>query len=170
MTFDEIPQFTKQGSWRANVDIETLVRRIDIWVKEYGLQLNPDSQRGHVWTEAQQSAFAEFILRGGMTGRDLYFNQPGWMADFSGEFVCVDGLQRITALQRFANNELKAFGQSFREFGGRLNQLNHYMTAHGNNLQTRREVLQWYIEMNAGGTPHSKAEIDRVKSMIDRPP
>ena len=104
MTFDEIPQFTKPGSWRADMDIETLVRRIDVWVKEYGLQLNPDFQRGHVWTEEPQRAFVEFILRGGMTGRDLYFNQPGWMVDFEGEFVCVDGLQRITALQRFTNS------------------------------------------------------------------
>lgn len=170
MTFDEIPQFTKPGSWRADMDIETLVRRIDVWVKEYGLQLNPDFQRGHVWTEEQQRAFVEFILRGGMTGRDLYFNQPGWMVDFEGEFVCVDGLQRITALQRFTNNELKAFGQYFREFGGRLNLLNHYMTAHVNNLKTRREVLQWYIEMNEGGTPHNKEEIARVQAMLEQQP
>ncbi len=71
MTFDEIPQFTKQASWRADMDIETLVKRVDVWVNEYGLQLNPDFQRGHVWAEEQQIAFVEFILRGGMTGRDL---------------------------------------------------------------------------------------------------
>ncbi|MBR0312818.1 MAG: DUF262 domain-containing protein [Oscillospiraceae bacterium] len=170
MTFDEIPRFTKQASWRADMDIETLVKRIEVWVDEYGLQLNPDFQRGHVWTEEQQIAFVEFIPRGGMTGRDLYFNHPGWMVDFEGEFVCVDGLQRITALQRFANNEIKPFGQYFREFGGRLNLLHHYMTAHINNLKTRKEVLRWYIEMNEGGTPHSKEEIARVRTLMERSP
>ena len=170
MTFEEIPKFTKQASWRVDMDLETLVKRMDSWEKEEDLQLNPIFQRGHGWTENQQSAFIEFILRGGLTGRDLYFNQPGWMADFTGPFVCVDGLQRITAIRRFMNNEVKAFGQYFREFGGRLNRAEYSMIVHVNNLQTEREVLQWYIEMNEGGTPHSKEEIDRVRAMLERSP
>ena len=38
---------------------------------------------------------------------------------------------------------------------------------HVNNLKTKREVLQWYIDMNAGGTPHTTEEIERVKKLID---
>lgn len=166
MTFDEIPQFTKPASWRVDMDLTTLVTRIETWVHDEGLQLNPDFQRGHVWTESQQIAFVEFILRGGTTGRDLYFNQPGWMADFTGDFVCVDGLQRITAIQRFMNNEIQVFGQYYHEFGGKPNAMNHCMIVHVNNLKTKREVLKWYIEMNSGGTPHSKEEIERVQAMM----
>ena len=33
-------------------------------------------------------------------------------------------------------------------------------------LKTEKEVLQWYVDMNAGGTPHTNEEIERVKSMI----
>lgn len=36
-----------------------------------------------------------------------------------------------------------------------------------NNLKTREEVLQWYIDFNAGGTVHSKEEIDRVKKLLE---
>ena len=36
-----------------------------------------------------------------------------------------------------------------------------------NDLKTEKEVLQWYIDMNAGGTSHSKEEIDRVKKMLE---
>ena len=36
-----------------------------------------------------------------------------------------------------------------------------------NDLKTEKEVLQWYVDMNAGGTPHSNEEINRVRSMID---
>lgn len=35
-----------------------------------------------------------------------------------------------------------------------------------NDLKTEKEVLQWYIDMNAGGTPHTSDEIERVKRMI----
>ena len=38
---------------------------------------------------------------------------------------------------------------------------------HVNNLKTKKEVLQWYIDMNAGGTPHTTKEIERVKKLID---
>ena len=36
-----------------------------------------------------------------------------------------------------------------------------------NNLKSEKEVLQWYIDMNAGGTPHTSEEIKRVKKMIE---
>ena len=34
-------------------------------------------------------------------------------------------------------------------------------------LQTRAEVLQHYIDINAGGTPHSADEIERVRGAAD---
>lgn len=36
-----------------------------------------------------------------------------------------------------------------------------------NNLKSEKEVLQWYIDMNAGGTPHTNEEIERVEKMIE---
>lgn len=36
-----------------------------------------------------------------------------------------------------------------------------------NNLKSEKEVLQWYVDMNAGGTPHASEEIERVKKMIE---
>lgn len=35
-----------------------------------------------------------------------------------------------------------------------------------NDLKTEKEVLQWYVDMNSGGTPHTNEEIERVKKMI----
>ena len=37
-----------------------------------------------------------------------------------------------------------------------------------NDLKTEKEVLQWYVDMNAGGTPHTSEEINRVKKMIEK--
>lgn len=41
-------------------------------------------------------------------------------------------------------------------------------TINVNDLKTEREVLQWYVDMNAGGTPHTKEEIQKVKDMISK--
>lgn len=46
--------------------------------------------------------------------------------------------------------------------------LNSYsLIFHINDLKSKKEVLQWYLDMNAGGTPHTSEEIERVKKMIE---
>ena len=63
------------------------------------------------------------MLRGGITGRDLYFNHPGWMRDWKGEFVMVDGKQRLEAIRRFFHNEIPAFDSLFKGFTDKINNL-----------------------------------------------
>lgn len=171
MKFSEIPKFTREASYQVDMPLEHLVRQIGEWEREDGLQLNPDFQRGHVWTEQQQIKYIEFILKGGKTGRILYFNNPSqhWPVSDSAynDFVCVDGLQRITAIQRFLGNEIMVFGQRYSDFGGKTDFVRHGMKVNINDLKTKREVLQWYIEMNDGGTPHTEQEIERVKRLME---
>lgn len=166
MKFKDIPKFTRAGSWQASMGWKYLIEWINENIRESDLQLNPDFQRGHVWTVEQQIAYIEFRLRGGTSGKTIYFNCPGWMNDFDGDFVCVDGLQRITAIQKFLNNEIKVFGCYYRDFEDKLpSELD--MIVNVNNLKTREEVLRWYIEMNSGGVQHTEDEINRVKIMLN---
>lgn len=167
--FRDIPQFTAEGSYAVDYPLDRLVR----WIREEetreNLNLCPDFQRGHVWTEEQQVAYVTFLLRGGKTGRTLYFNFPSWRRQVPdgayNEYVCVDGLQRITAITRFVDNEFSVFGSFYREFEDRLSLMNT-MRVNINDLKTREEVLRWYIEMNAGGTPHTEKEINRIRDML----
>ena len=115
---------------------------IDKWTEQDDLQLNPDFQRGHVWTEEQQIKFLEFVLHGGKTGRILYFNNPYWhicrpKTGYT-DFVCVDGLQRITAIQRFMRDEIRVFGLLYSEFEGDTDLIRHSMKVNVNDLKTKR--------------------------------
>ncbi len=164
--FKDVPQFTKTPTYSVTVSLSTLKRFVSQSISENGLQLNPDFQRGHVWSEAQQIAYVEYILRGGKSGRDVYFNHPEWNSGGKGVYVCVDGLQRITALLRFVNDEIPAFGYLYSEYEDNL-RLHQGIIWNVNDLQTRKEVLTWYLEMNEGGTPHTKEELERVRKMIE---
>ena len=168
--FRDIPLFTREASYQVDYPMDHFIRYIDDEVTTMNLQLCPDFQRGHVWTEKQQIAYLEFFLRGGKTGRDIYFNCPSWHRPVKegayDDYVCVDGLQRITAFRRFLNNEIKVFGSYRNEFTDSPRLLNDTIRLHVNDLKTRREVLQWYIDMNAGGTPHTKKEITRVTQLL----
>lgn len=167
--YRDIPQFTSEGSYAVDMEPRYLVDWIQEEITTMGLNMCPDFQRGHVWTGEQQKAYIEYCLRGGRSGMDLYFNCPWWndgrrTGDYQ-EYVCVDGLQRITAWMAFLENKIDVFGYFYRDFTDRW-PCKITMRVHVNNLQTRREVLRWYIDMNAGGTPHTKAEIERVRELL----
>lgn len=171
MDFRDIPQYmTNKANYHIDVGLKYFNGQIKEFVEQEGLILNPDFQRGHVWNESQQMLFVEHILKGGRQGRDLYFNKPSWhisaKTDYD-DFVCVDGLQRITSIMKFMNNELKAFGFYHNEFTGTIREVTTGMSIYINDLQYKKDVLQWYVEMNSGGTPHTIEEINRVKKMIE---
>lgn len=170
MRYHDIPQFTKESVWDVDMAPPYLLSWIENEQKDCGLILNPDFQRGHVWMKEQQIAYLEFQFRGGKSGRDLYFNCPywPWLPTGTGyeDYVCVDGLQRITAWAAFLNNEVPVFGHFCNEFTDRF-PVGITMKVHINNLKTRKEVLQWYLGLNAGGTPHSREELDRVAKLLE---
>lgn len=170
MRFKDIPQLTRAGRYQVNIPIRYIPDKIKEWEEDeyYSLQMNPNFQRGHVWTEEQQIKYVEYLLRGGKSANIIYFNFPSWMCgkmtDYD-DFVCVDGLQRITTVLRFIGNEIKVFGSYFKEFEDRL-PLDVDLIFNVNDLKTEREVLQWYIDINSAGTPHTNDEIERVRKMI----
>lgn len=116
MRFRDIPPFT-MAHYKVDVSLQEIERTLASYQKQ-GLALEPDFQRGHVWTETQQIRYVEYLLREGVSGRAIYFNQPGWMKDWHGDFVLVDGLQRLTACLRFLRNKIPAFGSYVCEYEG----------------------------------------------------
>lgn len=168
--FKEIEKFTFSGGYAVDVDFKYLPTMLKRYEEEFNLEMCPDFQRGHVWTKKQQIAFIEFVIRGGLTGKSIYFNFPDWMGDYNPKdrMVLVDGLQRLTAVLRFMDDKLPILGgyRKSQITGTRWN--NIYFRFHINNLKTRAEVLKWYLEMNSGGVVHSKKELDRVQQLLDQ--
>lgn len=59
------------------------------------------------------------------------------------------------------------FGSYFKEYEDPRILIRHTIKININDLQTEKEVLQWYIDMNNCGTQHSEEEIERVKRIIE---
>lgn len=167
MKFKDIPKFTRTPAQGTTIPLDYLKQRIEEHVSDMHLQLCPDFQRGHVWTTNQKIAYVEYLLRGGQSGRNIYFNHPGWMTSFKGDYVLVDGLQRITACLDFINGKIPVFGYYYNEFEDPLRFAGVDLIFYINNIKKRKDVLIWYLEMNSGGTPHTQSELDRVKKLLD---
>jgi hypothetical protein len=137
-----------------------------------GLDLDPDFQRGHVWTEQKQIEFVEYCLKGGAGSRDIYFNHPGWNTHYKGLMTLVDGKQRLESVRKFLRNELPIFdGHCLNDFDKPKRMLrisDAYLNFHVNNLKTRKELLQWYLEINTGGVVHTDEEINKVRDLLEK--
>jgi len=149
-TFKSIVPFVPDGSYSTHVPRSDISWTLDKWKERTtvenktaydGLILDPDFQRPHVWTQKQQIACIEYALRGGRSGRDIYWNNPTWHTDFSQPTVLVAGKQRIEAVLRFLDGTLPAFGHKFNEWNGPWRNKPFFIFS-VNNLPTRKEVLQ----------------------------
>lgn len=167
MRFRDVPQFSGWGNYVVDHGWRHLLDTLERYQEEYGLELCPDFQRGHVWTPHQQTAFVEYGLRGGHYSMNILTNCVGWLRGMSGPFQMVDGLQRVTAVLRFLRNEVPVFGgHYFRDFEDNMSPMEPRFRWYVNDLNTRAEVLSWYLDLNSGGTVHTARELDRVRDLL----
>ncbi|MDH0436491.1 DUF262 domain-containing protein [Aeromonas caviae] len=142
-----------------------------------GLNLEPDFQRGHVWTHEQRVAFIEGIFRGtvGESQRIIQFNVPHWDdenhgGDLPNEIQIVDGLQRLTTVRMFMAGEIAIFGGlKASDLDGSkyaVNRPSYRLQFAIHNFANRADLLRYYLAINSGGTPHSTSEIERVKGLL----
>lgn len=167
MKLSEIKTLKDFGKYHFDLELKSLPRWIEEHQREYGLQLRPDFQRGDRWSLAQQIAFVEFLLKGGKT-QPILLNHPLWTKGLDAPFVCVDGLQRLTALLKFLEGKLPVFGGHYAADIEDLNNVLRqcHLRIYINELKTEAEVLEWYLELNSGGTPHTAEELDKVRVML----
>lgn len=176
MKFADIPQFDQFGSYAVHIGWDYLPAQVVRHVLQMGLDLDPDFQRGYVWTHDQKVRYVEYILRGGKYGRDLYFNCVNWQKGDLGEYVLVDGKQRLDAVFGWLSNEYPVFVGEFgresgwyrRDFTGYMRVTGPHFIWHVNDLSERDAVLRQYIALNTGGTVHDQAEIARVSALLGK--
>lgn len=168
----------RTAKYEVDHDWRYLEKALEGYGNDYGgLDLNPDFQRGHVWSNDQQRHYIENVLRGvvSSSGFLVQLNCPNWDMDdheYKGDLPlgmqCIDGLQRITAIQRFIAGEIRPFGLLHSDLNGSrfsMRGSSYRLRVAIHNFKTRADLLQHYIDLNAGGTPHTQEEIDRVRKL-----
>jgi hypothetical protein len=168
LDYKDIKSFTRGANYRVDIPLDYIIESLDRYKRDYNLDMDPDFQRAHVWNEEKQVRFIEFILRSGQSSREIYFNCPNWMGlDNVGPMVLVDGKQRLEAIRRFMADEIEIFGgYKMSETDRRCWRISQTLKFNINNLDTRAEVLQWYLDINDGGVIHTSKEIQKVRDLL----
>ena len=182
MKYADIPKFP-HPNYTVNIEFEY----IEEWLAEHNkdiikLDLDPEFQRGYVWTEEQKVQYMEYVLKGGFSGRDIYFNCPTWHNLTSAKgfnvLTIIDGKQRLNAVLSFLHNEIKVYGEYYKDwisFGQiygdkRTDKLGHdaNFIVHIHNIPNEIEVVKWYLGMNTGGSIHTKQDINIAKEYLNK--
>lgn len=165
----------RTAKWQADYDWDDLEDGLArLATRHGGLELNPDFQRGHVWSKAQQTHFIENCLRGvvASSGFLLQFNCPGWFDDVASTDLpsclqCVDGLQRYTAVTEFMKGNVQPFGFTAEQLSStQFSPRRFHMKVAVHDFAKRADLLEHYLAINAGGTPHSADELERVRGLL----
>lgn len=163
-----------------------LGRLEDSFQNLYNTDINPDYQRGHVWTDEQRRRYVGFVIQGGQN-RPLIINEGpkgngvGWPGrenedSYTFRTELVDGKQRYTSLTKWFNGALAA-----RLYDGstlhieELEQDDKSMRLLRSTIRirlgmvklNRTETLRYYLRLNGGGTAHSDDELERVREMLE---
>lgn len=164
----DVPQFTRYATYKVDMPWSYLEKWLNDLKEQFGdnLQLDPDFQRNHVWDQEKQIKYVEYILRGGLGSKTILWNCPGWQkSNDMGPMVLVDGKQRLEAVRKFLRNELPVFGHFLNEYHDKPRDIICSFSMNINDLETRYEVLMWYIDVNDGGVAHTKEEIEKVRKL-----
>lgn len=166
-----------KAAWMADFPLSYLEQSLARLAEDYGgCNLTPDFQRGHAWSRQQQERFVEALIRGALPPSSMLiqFNCPHWenssyTGDLPREIQCIDGLQRLTALRKFLSGDIRAFGFAIDEFAGTrfdLRQPLWTVKLAIHSFQSKAQLLQFYLDLNGGGTPHTPEELARVRKML----
>lgn len=155
----------------------SLAGTLDEYRDDYGLNLNPDYQRGRVWEPSQKALYIENVFRGVVPPETmvLQWNCPQWedgtyAGELPREMQIVDGLQRLTTVLDYLKGDVMPFGRGIDDFTGtdfdvRMRvRFRFRFSVHS--FSTRQALLQHYLDLNTGGTPHSQKEIQRVHKLL----
>lgn len=161
MKFSEIKKFPF-----ANYSINVSWQFLPSWLKSqaefFNVQLDPPFQRGYKWNMDQKITFIEYQLKGGFSGKDIFWNSPNWNGHIIKNDVLqlVDGKQRISTVLDFLDNKIKVFnGYSINDFEDKLPYIEPDFKFHVNNLKSQMDVVDWYLGLNTGGSIHTEEDL-----------
>lgn len=165
-TQNEGPRYAKRLAWNHHVPthLSGLLRRATM----EELRDNPDYQRGYVWQDRDRELFLDAVFRGRELGLFVFVQFP--VPDYFYEVL--DGKQRLNCLKDFFQGRFRYQGRLWYEFSGHdrsivLSTMTQYVELDGGRMK-RSELLEVFLEVNAGGVPQTPAHLDHVRELLEQ--
>ena len=136
----------------------------------FGIDFNPDYQRGYVWNEADKELLLDSIFKNIDIGKFvlIHLSDSEWMERGFG-YEILDGKQRLTALIEFYENKLSYKGKYYNDLSRKDKRaFNEHQIAVAEVRETdKKTVLKYFLMLNRTGKSMDESHLTEVEKMLD---
>ena len=148
-----------------NTTIESLL----FYFYNFGIDMNPDYQRGFVWSDEDKEKLLDSVFCGIDIGKFVLISRPQskWLEnDLSYEIL--DGKQRLNVLLDFYEDKLTYRGLTFSQLSMKdRNYFRNRMVSVATAKDVSRDaILRYFLALNRGGRVMDPEQIEKVEQML----
>ena len=133
----------------------------------FGVDLNPDYQRGNIWDNDDKVNLIDSIFNNNEIGR-FCLNRREYSKDKLYEII--DGKQRLTTIIEFITNKFKYKNKYWYELHPRDRDRFTGMRVQIAELQesNKKIIYRYFLKMNVSGRQQDKEHIEYVKELLEK--
>lgn len=136
----------------------------------FGVDFNPDYQRGEVWDDDDRQKLLDSLFNGRDIGRFVFKELPYTRIEKDRcYYEIVDGKQRMLTLLAYFENRFPYKGVYYNDLSSKDKDwlMNAPIgVAEINQSATRAEVLEVFLALNEGGKPVAKEILDHARELL----
>lgn len=161
-------KFAKKDDLRIHF-MQMTVQSLFTKVYSFGVDFEPEYQRGYVWELEDKIALIDSIFNNVEIGKFAFIdnsNEKWKETGFSYEIL--DGKQRLSTLCEFYEGKFEYNGFKYNELHplDRNHILSHPVSIAEIRDATEQDVLKYFVKLNSNGKVMSQEHLDKVKAMI----
>lgn len=149
--------------------LQSTINSFDTYVYHFGIDMNPDYQRGLVWSLEDKQSLIDSIFNNVDIGKFSLIQRDYETAKKTTQhtYEVLDGKQRLTALIEFREDRFRYKGKLFSElhFADQIH-INGYSisVAHVKDM-TKEQIYRYFLKLNTSGKPMDGKHLDHVKDL-----
>jgi hypothetical protein len=159
------PELTKNKDLLLNYSQRDIYSLMHMYYN-FGLDLNPDYQRGNVWSQDDKVLLIDSIFKNIDIGKFTIIKRP--FRENKQSYEILDGKQRVIALLEFSEDKFKYKGLKFSELHRRdQNHFGNYSISYAEaSPMSHEQKYRYFLNLNITGKAVDPNHINYVKDLL----
>lgn len=162
-------EFYKQNTLERLSFNNTTIDSLLFYFYNFGIDMNPDYQRGFVWSDEDKEKLLDSVFCGIDIGKFVLVTKDNWLED-NVYYEILDGKQRLAALMDFYEDKITYRGHTFTQLSAkdRACFCNRIVSVAIAKDISRDAILRYFLALNRGGRVMDPEQIKKVEEMLEK--